>query len=186
MRPLVPIVIAAALVPLGTAGAASAARTLSFTKLVHRSTPMKGPFPLRLGTSALVMDSGESAPIESDPLLNEGSVAAIHRTQWRRQFVVGIFSLWPTRGYDVAVRRITVQQIGGGLEQLCVIAAVKAPPPGRVVLQERTAVSDVVRVARDRPGFAAPHAVVVRSGQGRLLYWTKDGRPVRPDVCHQT
>ena len=183
MRFLVTAIVAAALVPVGTAAAAPTARTLAFTKLLHRSAPVKGPFQLRLGTSALVIDSTDDAPNVSDPLLNEGGVAAIQRTPWRRQFVVGVFTVWPTRGYDVAIRRITVQEIGGGLEQLCVVAAVKTPAPGRVVLQERTSVYDVVRVTRDRAGFVVPHAVVVRSGEGRLLYWTRDGRPVRPKVC---
>jgi hypothetical protein len=184
VRSLVPIIVAAAVLPVGTASAAATARTLSFTKLLHGSAPVKGPFQLPLGTTALVIDSAETAPSSSDSLLDEGSVAAIQRTPWRRRFVLGIFSTWPTRGYGIAVRRITVQQIGGGLEQLCVVAAVKTPAPGRVVLQERTSVYDLVLVARDPAGSGAPHAVVVRGRHGRLLYWTRDGRPVRPDVCH--
>jgi hypothetical protein len=145
---------------------------------------MKGPFQLRLGTSALVLDSLNAADIASDVLLNDASVAAIQRTHWQRQFVVGVFSVWPTRGYDVSIRRVTAQQIGGGLEQLCVVVAVRTPAPGRVVLQERTAAYDVVRVTR-APGYVVPHAVVVRTGHGRVLYWTRDGRPVRPGVCRR-
>jgi Fe2+ transport system protein FeoA len=183
VRFLVPLIVAVALVPVGTSAAAPTARTFTFTKLLHRATPMKGPLQLRLGTSALVLDSLNAADIASDVLLNDASVAAIQRTQWQRQFVVGVFTVWPTRGYDVAIRRVTAQQIGGGLEQLCVVVAVRTPAPGRVVLQERTAAYDVVRVAREPAGYVVPHAVVVRSGHGHLLYWTKDGRPVRPGVC---
>jgi hypothetical protein len=182
VRTLVPLIAAAALLPIGTAAAAPAARTLTFTELLHKTIPVKGPFGSQLGTSAVVVDGGDNA-LASYPLLNEASVSAIEVTPWRRQFVVAVFSLFPTRGYDVAVRRIKVQQIGGGLEQLCIIAAVKAPAPGRVVLQERTSVYDVVRVTREAAGAPAPHAAVVRSPQGKLLDWTRDGRPVRPKVC---
>jgi hypothetical protein len=185
VRLVVPIIVTAVLVPVGTTAAAPSARTLDFTKVVHHTAPIKNQAFLRLplGASALIVDGLDNS-VASYPLLNEGSVSAIQRTPWRRQFVLAVFSLWPTRGYDVAVRRVTVQQIGGGLEQLCVVAGLKAPRPGRVVLQERTLVYDVVRVAREHGNAPSPHAVVVRSTRGALLDWTKDGRPVRPGVCH--
>jgi hypothetical protein len=177
------LIVAAALLPVGAAAAAPSAETLPFTKLLHKSTPIKGPFRFPLGMSAFVVDSVDNT-LSSFPLLNEASVSVIQRTPWRRQFVVALFSIWPTHGYDVEVRRVTVQRIGGGLDQLCVVAAVKAPPPGKVVLQERTSAYDIVRVAREGPGASAPHAVVLRSARGHLLDWTRDGRPVRPKVCH--
>jgi hypothetical protein len=191
MRFLLSILVAAAALPIGAASATPAARSLSFTRLFHGSGHVASAIRQPLGTWPLVIDSQENAPSTSDylygaqtPGLNEHNVERINRTDWRRRFVVGIFSTWPTRGYDVAIKRISLQHIGGGVQQLCLVAALHMPAPGRVVLQERTSVYDLVQVAREPTNLVAPSSVVVRGVHGRLLYANKDNHPVRPDVCH--
>ena len=167
----------------GAAPAAAGAQRLSFTRLLHGSARVAGPISPRFGTSTLVIDTAENAR-NAAILVSERNVGLIERTPWRRQFVVGVFSLWPTRGYDVSIRRISLQHIGGGVQQLCIVAALHTPAPGRVVLQERTSVYDLVQVERDPTNLVAPSSVVVRGVHGRLLYANKDNHPVRPDVCH--
>ena len=98
-------------------------------------------------------------------------------------------SSWPTRGYKVFILRVSLQHIGGGAEQLCVVAGRQAPPPGRVVLQEATSTYSFVSIARGAPGEHAPQAIVVRGPHDRLLFKTIERgsfnsfHPVRPDVC---
>jgi hypothetical protein len=183
LRSLVPILVAAVALP-ATASATPSARWLSFARLLHGSPRMGSQFAPVLGTAVLVVDNADNAPSESDVFLDEPSVTRINQTNWRRSFVLGVFATWPTRGYDVTIRRISLQHIGGGAQQLCVLAAVKTPAPGRVVLQERTTTYDIVTVRRRPANLVAPTSVVVRGMHGRLLYANKDDHPVRPDVCH--
>jgi hypothetical protein len=182
MRALVLIAVAAS-ATIAVTAASAADRRLSFTRLVHNPKALKGPFAPPVGTTVLVLDSVQNA-IDADPFVEETTLTRINETNWRRNFVVGVLVTWPTRGYDVVIRRISLQRLEGGVQQLCVVAAVKTPAPRRVVLQERTTTSDVVRVRRQPANLLVPRSVVVRGEHGRLLYKNTDDHPVRPRACH--
>jgi len=194
-----PVLFVVALCVLGV-GSASAAEQLAFTPLAHGSGKV-GAIPFGFGgglaTSVTVFDQPSAIPTDSETFgpqtgMTRRAVALMRQTDFRRQFVFGVLTTWPTRGYDVRIRTIAVQHIGGGAEQLCVTVARHAPPPGRVVLQERTSVFDYVRVSREAANIEAPTSVVVRGMRGRLLYATNNSlgtfnapsRPVRARVCH--
>jgi hypothetical protein len=192
------LIVAVGLLGVGSASAAPAAQPLAFTELVHGSSRIGGPFAPTVGTSVLLADRAEDLAGDTDQFweaigVTRPAVERIRQTDWRRRFVFGVFTMWPTRGYDVRIRGIVVQQIGGGAQQLCVTVARHGPPPRRVVLQERTSVYDLAQVKRGAANLAAPGSVVVRGTHGRLLYVTTNtspgafnapSHPVRPDVCH--
>jgi hypothetical protein len=192
------VIVAAGLLGVASASAAPAAQTLVFRELVHGSSRIAGPFAAPVGTSIFLVDEAESLAQESDTYwkalgVSSGDVERIRETNWRRKFVFGVFSTWPTRGYELRIRRITLQHIGGGVGQLCVTVARHGPPPGHVVLQERTSVYDLVQVTRQAANLSTPGSVVIRGIHGRLLYTTGNvsnsgfntqTHPVRPDVCH--
>ena len=144
-----------------------------------------GPTAIALGTwAAAVTDASGGQTFELT--VKSRDLDKLDAMPWRRRFVVGVVTTHTTDGYAVSIRRITLQAIGGGNRQLCVVAAVTGPRPGRVVLQERTAAYHIVSTPNDvLPSFEAPPAVL-RDVSGKLLY--KPGgfgfsTPVRPDVC---
>jgi hypothetical protein len=192
------LIVAAGLLGVLPASAAPAAQQLAFTGLAHGSSRIGGPFGAAVGTSIFLADGPDALAGDTDQYweglgVKPSAVERVRRTNWRRQFVFGVFASWPTRGYDVRIRRLEVQHIGGGVEQLCVTLARHGPPPGRVVLQEHTSVYDLVLVTRTAANISAPESVVVRGIHGRLLYMTGNTNPggfntpthpVRPKVCH--
>lgn len=195
MRSSVPFVTAlsaTALCCLALAGAAGA-EPLRFTKVGNGSTKL---FIVggRVGftTSAVVVDpySDVVRPQDLEQQLDRTTFAALDRVQWNRRYVVGVMSAWPTHGYRVFILRVSLQHIGSGAVQLCVVAARQAPRPGPVVLQEPTSTYAFISIARAAPGERAPQAVVLRGPHDRLLYKTAERgsfnsfHPVRPNVCH--
>jgi hypothetical protein len=189
-----PIVIAfiiAGLCGLTITGAAGATR-LPFTKLAQGSTRLV-VFGGRAGyeMSALVIDplAGTLRPQDLQFELDKKAVETVVAVDYRRRFVLGVLSSLPTRGYTISIHRVSLQHIGGGATQLCVIAARQGPPPGRVVLQEPTSSYSVVSVERPRPGALMPTRFVLRGVHGRLLSVSQSGPfesgggGARPDVC---
>ena len=190
-----PIVIAsltAALCGLALPGAAGAAR-LPFAKLVQGSSrlPIFGG-RVQYEMSALVVDP-LGATLRPDDLqveLGKKATNTIANVDWRRRFALGVLSSLPTRGYTISIHRVSLQHIGGGATQLCVVAVRHGPPAGRVVLQEPTSAYSFVSVKRTRRDALAPTTVVVRGPNGRLLFVTRSDGPfdtsghrARPDVC---
>jgi hypothetical protein len=200
LRFLVPLGVAAGVL-VAAASATPAAQQLTFTQLAHGSVRIGSTpfgFAPALGTSLLLADGPNDLADETDQSwaalgVNHSTVESIRATDWRRRFVFGVFTAWPTRGYDVRIQRITVQHIGGGAQQLCVTVSRHGPRPGQVVLQERTSVYELVQVRRESANLPAPESVVIRGIHGRLLYvntntspggFNTTNHPVRPDVCH--
>jgi len=181
----------AALCGLAVPGA-SAAQRLTFTKLIQGSSklPIFGG-RIAFQTSAVVLDpvAGTLRPQDLSLEVDNPTIKAITQVDWRRRFVLGVMTSWPTRGFKVSIQRVTLQNIGGA-QQLCVIAARQGPAAGRVVLQEPTTSYSFVTVDRASPGTAATTTVVVRGPHGKFLFkTTSDGsfdtsaHRSRPDVC---
>ena len=195
MRSFVPIVAAlsaAAVCGLTLTGAAAAA-PLPFTKVGNGSTKLfvfgpSGGFT----TSAVVVDplADTVRPEDLEQQLDRTTFAALSNVPWNRRYVVGILSDWPTHGYRTFIFSVSLQHIGNGAVQLCVVAARRAPPPGPVVLQEPTSTYSFVSIARSAPGVRAPQSVVVRGPNDRLLFKSVEKgsfnsfHPVRANVCH--
>lgn len=180
-----------ALCGLATAGAAGAQR-LAFTKLVQGSSKLVIPGgQISYETSALVIDplGASIRPGDLQLELKDKDINVLSAVPWRRQFVLGVLSALPTRGYRISIMRVSLQHIGGGAVQLCVVAS-RQGPGGRVVLQEATSAYSFVAVDRASHGTPAPTTVVVRGIHGRLLFVTQRDGPFdssshhsRPDVC---
>jgi hypothetical protein len=182
---------AAALCGLALPGAAAAQR-LTFTKLVQGSSrlPIFGG-RVTFATSAVVLDplAGTFRPQDLSLEVDKPAVKALTDVNWKRRFVLGVLTSWPTRGFKVSIQRVSLQNIGGA-QQLCVIAARQPPPEGRVVLQEPTTSYSFVAVDRVTPGTPTTTTVVVRGPHGKLLFVTTsngvfdtNGHRARRDVC---
>jgi hypothetical protein len=171
---------------------ASAAQRLTFTKLAQGSSrlPIFGG-RVAYETSAVVLDpvAGTFRPQDLSLEVDSPTIKAVQDVNWRRRFVLGVLTSWPTRGFTVSIQRVSLQNVGGG-QQLCVIASRRPPSEGRVVLQEPTTAYSFVSVGRVSPGTAAATTVVVRGPHGRLLFTTTSNGPfdtnghnARPKAC---
>jgi hypothetical protein len=181
--------LVAALCGFAVTGAAAAQR-LTFTKLVQGSSrlPIFGG-RVAFQTSAVVLDplSGTFRPQDLSLEVDDQTVKTISDVNWRRRFVLGVLTSWPTRGFKVSIQRVSLQNVNGA-QQLCVIAARRPPPEGRVVLQEPTTSYSFVSVDRASPGTATTTTVVVRGPHNKLLFaTTRDafdtGHSARPRAC---
>lgn len=172
--------------------AASAAERLTFAKLSQGSSrlPIFGG-RIAYQTSAVVLDpiAGTFRPEDLTLEVDKPTLKAVQSVNWRRKFVLGVLTSWPTRGFKVSIQRVSLQNLGDG-QQLCVVAARQAPPEGRVVLQEPTTAYSFVAVDRVSPGTPVTTTVVVRGAHGRLLFKTTSnggfdtgGHNARPGVC---
>lgn len=171
---------------------ASAAQRMTFTKLAQGSSrlPIFGG-RVAYQTSAVILDpiAGTFRPQDLSQEVDIPTIKALQGVNWRRRFVLGVLTSWPTRGFKVSIQRVSLQNLGDG-QQLCVVAARQAPPEGRVVLQEPTTSYSFVAVDRVSPGTASTTTVVVRGSHGRLLFTTTsngvfdtNGHNARSRVC---
>jgi hypothetical protein len=175
-----------------TVTSASAAQRLTFTKLSQGSSrlPIFGG-RVQFATSAIVLDpiAGTFRPQDLSLEVDDATVNALKQVDWRRRFVLGVLTSWPTRGFKVSIQKVSLQNIGGA-QQLCVIASRQPPAEGRVVLQEPTTAYSFVTVDRAKVGTAMTSTVVVRGPHGKLLFVTTSNGPfdtsghrARRDVC---
>jgi hypothetical protein len=190
----VPIVIAfvvTALCGVAVTGA-SAAQRLRFTKLSQGSSKLPNfGGQVVFQTSAVVLDptAGTFRPQDLALEVDDSTVKTLGQVDWRRRFVLGVLTSWPTRGFKVSIQRVSLQNIGGA-QQLCVVATRQPPPEGRVVLQEATSSYSFVAVDRVSPKTAITTTVIVRGAHGRLLFVTRsngvfdtNGHRARPGLC---
>lgn len=190
-----PVTAARSLAAVGVASAALAApiALASGDRAGTHALPFRtavrgehGPTAIRVGTW-VTSATNEIGNQTFGFIVKAHDLRELESTPWQRRFLVGVISTHTTDGYAIAIRRITLQSIGGGRQQLCVVAALDRPTPGRIVLQERTSAYHVVSVPRSvLTSFDVPPAVL-RDVSGKLLDKPSasgfGNTVVRPDVC---
>lgn len=97
--------------------------------------------------------------------------ARLDAVDFRKLFLVWAVLVRPTTGHSITINRVTVVRGGPG-RQLCVIATLKKPAAGQAVTRSKTDSYHYVSVKRGALKLNVPGGVVLRAGDGKLLYAT--------------
>ena len=102
------------------------------------------------------------------------------RSHLRTVEITAFAGLFPTGGYSIHIRRLTVEKVvaqGGTTIQLCVHVEITAPPPDALVIQAITWPHEIVTAHLFSFGREGPDVWVLQNVRGRAMAWSKGAVP---------